>query len=378
MSDVARTIAALAIFTVISAGAQQKTSLLSSVAPIPADPLELATGQGKVLDTAQDRASVLALLDRAQQNATLQAPAAAPFTLKTSFEAAGALANVGPGEMTDVWLSPSRWGWSAQLGGYSQQRVLADGRIHDHRVGTFVPMRLQMVRAALFWPINFNPRAMMRIASGKIGDTDLLCALFSGRMNDTAAMSAEPGRRWVETEYCADPKTGLLRVYSEAPGIYVVYDYQGAMNFHGRIVPRNIAITEAGAVALSIRVESITDPAEAEVALLQHSPLLQAIGPQPALSYPMRFPQAAAPPEGFRGEVHPIIVHATVGPEGQVLEEEALQTSDPVLTQAALDLVRRSTYPPSSTFRSAAGWQREYFINVRFTAPSDASMPRRR
>ena len=47
-----------------------------SLIPIPADPLELATGQGRVLDTAQDRASVLSLLETARQNADLSAPAA--------------------------------------------------------------------------------------------------------------------------------------------------------------------------------------------------------------------------------------------------------------------------------------------------------------
>ena len=368
-------------FALICASAQQvppRTTLQAakpqpSIIPIPADPLELATGQGKVLDMAQDRASVLSLLETARQNADLTAPAADSFIMKTTFEASGALAHTGSGEMTELWISPNRWGWESQFGGYSQQRVFVDGRIRDHRSETFVPLRLQMVRATLFWPMNFQSQAMMRIAAGRIGSTDLLCALFSGRMNDPAAMSSIPGRRWVETEYCADPKTKLLRVYSDAPGIYVVYDYDGAIEFHGRAVPRNITITEAGSVVLNVRIESVSQPAPADIALLNTASKMDA-GPQPALSLPIRIPQFTAAPAGFKGELHPVIVHASVAPDGQVLEEEALQTSDPALAQAALDAVRRSSY--SNRFprgASAAGWQREYFINVRFPQPTEQS-----
>jgi hypothetical protein len=352
---------------------QPTTQPPAGLIPIPADPLELATGQGRVLDTAQDRASVLSLLETARQNADLTAPAAGSFIMKTTCEASGALAHTGSGEMTELWISPSRWGWTTQFAGYSQQRVFIDGRIHDQRSETFVPLRLQMVRATLFWPMNFESQAMMRIAAGRIGSTDLLCALFSGRMNDPAAMSSIPGRRWVETEYCADPKTGLLRVYSETPGIYMGYEYDGDIQYHGKTVPRNITIPHAGNVVLNIRVESTSEPAPGDVALLNVASKMDA-GPQTALSLPIRIPQSTTLPQGFKGEAHPVIVHATVGPDGQVLEEEALQTSDPALAQAALDAVRRSTY--SNRFPrggNAAGWQREYFINVRFPQPTEQS-----
>jgi len=61
---------------VVAAGLGQ-----NQVAPIPNDPLELATGPVQIADTADKRAAVLALLERARQNDNLHAPAGAPFHL---------------------------------------------------------------------------------------------------------------------------------------------------------------------------------------------------------------------------------------------------------------------------------------------------------
>jgi hypothetical protein len=57
--------------------------------PLPADPLEMVTGQSKVIEDGQERAAVFELLERARQNATLQAGGAAPYAIKVSFDAEG-------------------------------------------------------------------------------------------------------------------------------------------------------------------------------------------------------------------------------------------------------------------------------------------------
>jgi hypothetical protein len=277
----------------------------------------------------------------------------------------------GTGTMVEVWRSMRYWRWTAQLGGYRQDRLLAAGRMHDVRSDSFVPMRLQMVRSALFWPMWFNPRALARVAAAKIGTTDVLCGLLSAPINDPALLSSEPGRRWVETEFCVDPKLAVLRSYSEAPGIYTVYDYANAYQFHGHLVPRTITVWEAGSTVLTIHVDGIADPSESDLALLRPTPELQQAGPQPALGVAYRIPQYVRAPEAMakKGLVEPVIVHAILAPDGRVLDAEALQNYDPPVTAAALDLVRRSTYPqqPGEYFNA----QREYFINVKFLPPTE-------
>jgi len=48
---------------------------------------------------------------------------------------------------------------------------------------------------------------------------------------------------------------------------------------------------------------------------------------------------------------------------GKVIEAEALQTSDSVLSKAALNLVMNTNYGPT---RNRVGVQRDVFINVQF------------
>ena len=57
-------------------------------------------------------------------------------------------------------------------------------------------------------------------------------------------------------------------------------------------------------------------------------------------------------------------IHASIDDEGKVIEAEALQNSDPSLSEAALSLVRKSTYPPRTRARGPV--QTEVFIKVEF------------
>lgn len=352
------------------AAATQSQAFVVPRPAIPADPLELATGPTKILDTPQDRATMLSLLERARQNSDLWGPTK-PYVLKVSYNSTGNALYTGAGEMTQIWMSPARFRFDAQLGGYTQTRLYTGGRAYDQRSNSFVPLRLQMVRNVVFWPMNFAPRAMLRIATGRLGETDLLCGLFSSNLNDPAEMSSVPGRRWVETEYCVEPKSGLLRVYSEAPGIYAVYDYSDAFEHNGHILPRNITVTEAGQNVLNVHLESIADPSANDLAQLTPSPALAAAGFGNPLSFPIRFQQFAPAPADYKGEVHPVIVHAILDSEGRALDQEPLQTADPLLTQAAMDLVRTRTFPGGigTGNQRLARAQREVFINVKFVVP---------
>jgi hypothetical protein len=62
-----------------------------------------------------------------------------------------------------------------------------------------------------------------------------------------------------------------------------------------------------------------------------------------------------------------VIIHASIDNEGKVLEANALQNSDPSLSNAALAMVKSSTYPPGA--RAMGPVQTEAFINMEFGQP---------
>jgi hypothetical protein len=209
--------------------------------------------------------------------------------------------------------------------------------------------------------VRVRPGAALRMATAKWNGTDVVCALLSG---DEQA-SATPGRRWEEREYCVDPKAGLLRVYSEGPGIYTVYDYSDALQFHGRSIARQATIVEHGEAVLTIHLDALEDPAAPDPSLFTPTKQMLAQGRGVILTPPVRFTELAASPAGYGGIVQPVIIHACIDPHGMVQEAESLQNSDLNLSNAAVLLVRHAAYSPSD---GQVPTQKEAFIEVRFGA----------
>lgn len=336
------------------------------VAPLPYDPLELATGPTVVPDTPEQRTVLLNLLERARQNSAMHTPGTAPFTLKVSFNSTGGDSHSqGYGELEETWLNGQTWRWSARLGDYSQLRIFYEGAAYDDKPRGHMPLRLQMVRNSVFWPVvgNFSG-SLLRMATAKWEGTELACILISRGGNDP---TATPGRRWEENEFCVDPKTGLLRIHSEAPGIYSVYDYNGGIQFHGRIVPRQTTIVEGGSSVLQIHLDGLEDANNDPNQFVPTKKMISH-GPGAIMVGPFRFPESVRVPAGYSGAVQPVIVHAILDQKGRVLDAEVVQTSDPALAAAALGVVWHSSYLPAE--RQDRPLQREAFINVRFTPSS--------
>jgi TonB family protein len=332
------------------------------VAPLPRDPLEPSTGATFVPDTPQQRALVLSLVERARQNSDLHMATMSPFTLKLSFNAGGQSAYTGAGDMEETWLSGRRWRWSAHLGGFSMVRMGGGGVAYDEKTPGPIPMRIHMLRTAVFWPVlGFSPGALIRIASTKWNGLDVMCVLLSRSGN---AATATPGRRWEEMEYCIDVKDGLLRLYSEAPGIYVTYDYSDALHFHNRVLPREITIVEGETTVLSVRLAGITDPVSSDAAYFEATDQMKARGPGAMLMTPGRFPLSVPLSTGQAGSVQPVIVVAEIGADGRVLEAEVLQDSNPALARQALEVVRKASYSPQQ--EDGVPQQKQWYINVRF------------
>jgi Gram-negative bacterial TonB protein C-terminal len=334
-------------------------------APLPYDPLELATGPTAVPDTPQKRELVLHLLEHARQNNGMHAPGTTPFSMKVSFNSTGTSRYTGFGEVEETWMSPGTFRWSARLGDYSQLRIFNNGAAYDDKPRGSIPLRIQMVRQSVFWPVTgrFAP-SLIRVATANWQGTEVACMLVSGAMNDAAST---PGRRWEETEYCIDPKSGLLRTYSEAPGIYNVYDYSEKFEFHGRTLARQISIVEDGVTVLQIHLDSLADAANSDPDQFVPTKKMLSHGPGDILVGPFRFPQSVPAPPGHNGMIQPVIVHAVLDKKGHVVEAEALQHSDSVLTDAALTIVERSNYRHAD--REGRPVQREAFINVQFIPP---------
>jgi hypothetical protein len=343
------------------------SSALSQVASAPpTDPLELATGDSLKVANPDNRALILNLLERARQNGSeLYAAGAPPVHLKVSFTSSGQSRYSGAGEMEEIRYSRfTSWRWTARLGDYSQLRIFQNGVPYDEKTPGPIPLRVQMVRGAVIWPMdNVRPGTMIRVATAQWRGMEVMCALLS--FDD--AMPPTRGRNWNEREYCVDTKSALLRIYSETPGIYTVYDYNDALHFHGRTLARQISIVESGDAVLQIRVESVEDAGTPDPSLFTPTKEMVARGPGIVLIPAVRIPAGMAPPARRSGKIEPVIVHASIDNAGKVIEAEALQNSDPSLSNAALATVKNLTYPPK--IRAMGPVQTEAFINMEFGEP---------
>jgi hypothetical protein len=200
------------------------------------DVREPVTGAIQVPATPADRAAALSLLERARQNSDMHIAGTPPFRLDATFLASGNVSYVGSGALSETWISGQHWRWTANLGDYSQSRI-GRGQIgFDEQPVSAVPMRVHMLREAIFWPVRFGPGLRIRTAAAQWNGMRLTCLLLGG-YSDVAAQS----RMWAEQEYCVDNGSGVLRIYSPAPGTYLAYEYSKNQQFHGRYVPDRIS-----------------------------------------------------------------------------------------------------------------------------------------
>ena len=332
------------------------------VNPPPANSLELANGATHVVGTPQERAAIIDLIEKARQNADLHWPGSPAFTLKVTFTASGSAQLTGAGDMEETWMQPYAFRWKVRLGNYSLTRISTGGGLYDDPAAESVPMRVHMLRSAIFWPINFqSAHTLIRTAKANWRGKDVTCVLASGDMNDP---TPTPGRRWVESEYCVDAKTGLLQILSEAPGIYVVYDYANALNFHGRTLPGQISIVEGNSSVLEAHLESIVEAGTSGPEELIVNKEMMAHRAGPLLGGTMRFPRVVRVAPGAQ-VVQPVMVHAIVGERGEVMEAELLDNSAGELGEAALQTVVTSAFP---VVRPNAHRQYEVFVNVKFVS----------
>lgn len=334
--------------------------LLAQINPPPHDPHELVTHDPKMLTKPGDRSAAIDQLDRTRKNFEIR-DAKTPYSLKVSFETNGATQLEGAGTMEEFYDGQGQFRWTAQLADVRVTRVGADHRVYGSDPSEPIPLRIQLVRTVLLRPVQYDIATyVIRAADVGLDGKRLTCFLL------TRSTPSGPGPRdWRERENCVDPATGLLRMWSEAPGIYALYDYNGG-NFHGHVLPRQISIYEEGRLAVQIRLESLEDAPNPDVNLFKPSPELGEAQETFGLSgasrpSSLRVDPSDAPTSHF---YQPVIVHAILSAEdGTVLDAEVLQDSSDELGRAALDLVRSTAFDPT-------GFQQEVFVSVHFHLPA--------
>jgi hypothetical protein len=174
----------------------------------------------------------------------------------------------------------------------------------------------------------------MRTAQASWNGKPVTAILISGSTDATP-----PGRHWAETEYVVDNSTGLLQIYSRAPGTFAIYGYTQGLQFHGRLMPDHLTIFVAGVQTVDAQL-MIADPGPADTATLKAE-----AGMQRTVTAAMnqRFPLFAHDPTNS-GLIKPVIVHVTVDDQGDVVESEVSAAADQTLVDQAIALVKSSRF----------------------------------
>lgn len=297
---------------------------------VPADPLELITGDAQPPQNAEQRASITHLLSNAVALSNVRAY---PYHRRTSFTTFGATPTDGVWQLED--MSPGRdlYRWTAQGPSYSVTNLYVNQLLYSSEPSGAIPLRLAQVRTAMFFtrPV-VGPRATLRTAPAQLNGSALTCVLLS---HMGAAKDATGGRRWTESEWCIDNASGALVTQSPLPGLYTVYDYSQAIHFHDRLIPDKFTITEAGRAIIEAQTLSVTDPPK-DPALFETAGLAQ-VGAGSLMSAPWNFRSIAFSPSVAPGSTQIVTLHAVQSASGEISGAEVLASSNPALNQAALE-----------------------------------------
>lgn len=333
------------------------------IAPVPPDPLELATGQIEAANAPASREAALQLLARARGNFALRSTRQA-YDLKVSFtvDSGGQTNYDGAWEMEDLFAPRQGHRWTATAAsGYTTTAVAAAGKVYEDGTSSAIPLRLLEARGVLFDPLQspaYADRGNIRTSTAAFHGTTVTCLLLS-RTRNIATLA--PGRDWAETEDCIDPQSGLLQVHSEVPGRYAVYDYANAPQFGGLILPRSVIITEAGRIVSKISVVSLGGMSAADPGLFVPTDAMKAKGPAVEMTSATKISRVhGQDPLTSAGTLHPVCVFGMVTPSGHLVEAHALQASDPN-SQAAVEDARNIDFSPLTP---AGTPPRQHFVFV--------------
>lgn len=330
-------IAAVLLQTALMAQSSSVAPQQIAEPPVPPDPLELVTGDAQSVTDVSQRAEIVNLLANAHKNSNVRAQ---PYDLKTTFTVEGSL-SAGQWQMEDMSPSAGLYRWTVQGPDYSAVNLNVNRVFYSSQPATGLPLRLVQVREAIFktQPI-VGPYATLRTASASLNGVDVVCALIEHNAIRASAAVTGP-RQWREQEWCVDPKAGTLVTYSEAPGVYVHYDYSKALQFHGKLIANGFTITQAGQTIVEAQTESVTDPPNNPTAFQTTG--LNQIGVGAIMSSAWREWMRRQLPEGSQSATAQVVeLHAIQSPSGDVSDVEVLASSDSSLNDSAVAFASKS------------------------------------
>ena len=323
----------------------------------------MAAGDAQPIQDVMQRATVVGLLTKALRQSNLRT---LPYDLRTSMNAQGSTPSDGSWKLRDTSNGAGVYRWTAEGPSYSIVNLFVDQLLYSNQE-SLVPLRLAQVRSAIFFKgIALGPRAGLRSVNANLDGMDLSCVLVS-HLGVVKAVSGP--RRWEESEYCVEPKSGNLISYSEVPGKYVQFDYAKAIRFHDKIFPDSLVLTEGGQTVIEAHFDSLTDP-PADPALYQPAGLT-ARGVGALMTQAWRIPVDVVPQEQQTGVV---VVDAMKPSNGPLNSVEVITSTNPSLNEAAKSYVvashgefARDDAEPGSTPAAS-----EMLFVVHFTPAMDA------
>ncbi len=332
--------------------------------PVPYDPSELVTGDAQVIRNAEERAATLQLLVTAQRLSNVRLR---PYDLKTTFTSYGSLPSDGRWILEDTSPGAGIYRWTAQGPSFSGIFLSLNKLLSSNQPGGAVPLRLAQVRSAIFgvyYP-QIGPYAALRMANGYLNGGELRCVLVARGGPRTAQPEFAKGRSFGESEYCVDPRTGLLAMYSPVAGVYIHYDYASAEHFHDITIPDRFTIAERGRTIIEARTENLSD-AQPKNSNLFLPAGLSPVGAGEVMEVPTLVTENGLPGESTNVEV--VVVHGVVSPDGKLNEAEVLTSTNPTLDESALEHAAKTPMlrMDASTQSGAAPHPREIVFTEEF------------
>jgi hypothetical protein len=330
---------------------------------VPAGPLELASGPLQFVNNQMDRKAVLDDLGRVRQSFALRTAGHA-YDIKVSFQANsnGETNYDGAWTMEETFAPDLGLRWTAHgPSGYSITRISSQRGIFQEGGESVIPLRLQEVRGILFDPVqspSYARRGTIRRVSSRFRGAAVTCVLLSGSNIQSHAAS---GRDWDETEECFDPVTALLRMHSEVPGRYVVYDYPNVPQLGDLALPKTVTVSEGGRVVTTISVDSAELLASSDPGLFVPTNAMVARGTPTAIGTATKMVRVAGNAPVTSGTaLNPICVFGVLSPAGRLVEAHSLQPGDPN-SQAAVADAQSINFSPGI---AAGAAPRQHFVFV--------------
>lgn len=309
--------------------------------PVPYDPMELVTGGARLIESPEERAETIELLAKAHRLSNVRMH---PYELKTSFTSYGSSSSDGQWILEDMSPSGNVYRWTAQGPGFSEIFLASSKLVSSNQPGGTMPLRLAQVRDAM-WDVyspGIGPHATLRVANGDLKGASLQCILVAHGVYGKKQPEFASGRSFDEAEYCVNPGTVLLEMYSPYAGVYIRYDYANGLHFHEAIIPDGFTITERGKTVIEAKTEGVEDAPPANGNLFDPAGL-NPLGVGQVIQGPMRvrgFEMTQSSDASAAGQV--VVLHGMVSPDGHLSEVEVLASTNPSLEDAAIDHAQKA------------------------------------